>query len=135
MTIKKGDIKKTVVGIIEIIVGLILIVLHVTGIIKAVISFWGIYFIMLAVLLVVFIVLWRFVKGERIKKIAVLSLFSKTAVFLLVAMPYVDYYFNKLPPTLEVIKIISWWSVVMIATWGMILMVGLIVEQLAMNIL
>ena len=134
MTIKKGDIKKTVVEIIGIIVGLILIVLHVTEIIKAVISFWGIYFIMLAVLLVVFIVLWRFVKGERIKKIAVLSLFSKNAVFLLVAMPYVDY-FNKLPPTLEVIKIISWWSVVMIATWGMILIVELIVEQLAMNIL
>ena len=130
MTIKKGDIKKTVVGIIEIIVGLILIVLHVTGIIKAVISFWGIYFIMLAVLLVVFIVLWR----ERIKKIAVLSLFSKTAVFLLIVMFIVDY-FNKLPPTLEVIKIISWWSVVMIATWGMILIVELIVEQLAMNIL
>mgnify|MGYP000554195203 CR=1 FL=1 len=120
MTIKKGDIKKTVVGIIEIIVGLILIVLHVTGIIKAVISFWGIYFIMLAVLLVVFIVLWRFVKGERIKKIAVLSLFSKTAVFLLIVMFIVDY-FNKLPPTLEVIKIISWWSVAIIGIWGTIL--------------
>jgi len=116
MTIKKGDIKKTVVGIIEIIVGLILIVLHVTGIIKAVISFWGIYFIMLAVLLVVFIVLWR----ERIKKIAVLSLFSKTAVFLLIVMFIVDY-FNKLPPTLEVIKIISWWSVAIIGIWGTIL--------------
>ena len=116
MTIKKGDIKKTVVGIIEIIVGLILIVLHVTGIIKAVISFWGIYFIMLAVLLVVFIVLWR----ERIKKIAVVSLFSKNAGFLLIAMFYVDY-FNKLPPTLDVIKIISWWSVAIIGIWGTIL--------------
>jgi len=120
MTIKKGDIKKTVVEIIGIIVGLILIVLHVTEIIKAVISFWGIYFIMLAVLLFVFIVLSRFVKGERIKKIAVVSLFSKNAGFLLIAMFYVDY-FNKLPPTLDVIKIISWWSMVIIGIWGTIL--------------
>jgi len=120
MTIKKGDIKKTVVEIIGIIVGLILIVLHVTEIIKAVISFWGIYLIMLAVLLFVFIVLSRFVKGERIKKIAVVSLFSKNAGFLLIAMFYVDY-FNKLPPTLDVIKIISWWSMVIIGIWGTIL--------------
>lgn len=105
------------VAIIEIIVCLIVIVLHVTGIAKVAINVWEVYLITLA-LIFGLIVLTGIAKGKEIEKIV--GPFSKCAIFLLMVMLVVDY-LSKLTPTQEIGILICWWSVAMSFLIGIIL--------------